>query len=165
MEARSSAPGCFLSFDGTNESASSTRLKRLRKWVVIEDLLNRQICKGHSGSSPGHLAKGVVGRTEKKRPRTWDSRRCCNSPGPPAPQMVKQCSDRISTRVRRRSATAAGKTPPAVDYGCLLEVGLPPSPPATRPSRLVSPRGGLVARQISRHRNRRPEVPPVSRFP
>ena len=65
MEARSSAPGCFLSFDGTNESASSTRLKRLRKWVVIEDLLNRQICKGHSGSSPGHLAKGVVGRTEK----------------------------------------------------------------------------------------------------
>ena len=39
------------------------------------------------------------------------------SPGSPAPQMAKLSSDRISTRTRRRTATAAGKAPPAVDYG------------------------------------------------
>ena len=39
------------------------------------------------------------------------------SSGSPAPQMMTQSSDRISTRTRRRSATAAGKAPPAVDYG------------------------------------------------
>ena len=39
------------------------------------------------------------------------------SPGSPAPQTMTPFSDRISTRTRRRSATAAGKAPPAVDYG------------------------------------------------
>ena len=34
-----------------------------------------------------------------------------------------------------------------------LEVCLSPSPPATRPSWLVSPGGGLVARAMSRHGN------------
>ena len=40
-----------------------------------------------------------------------------NSLGSPAPQTMTQSSDRTSTRVRRRSATAAGEAPPAVDYG------------------------------------------------
>ena len=39
------------------------------------------------------------------------------SPVSPAPPMVKPCSDRISTRTRRRTATAAGTAAPAVDYG------------------------------------------------
>ena len=39
------------------------------------------------------------------------------SPGPPVPPTVKQSSDRNSTRTRRRTATAAGAAPPAVDYG------------------------------------------------
>ena len=39
------------------------------------------------------------------------------SPGSPAPQTMTHSSDRISTRTRRRSATAAGKAPPAADYG------------------------------------------------
>ena len=39
------------------------------------------------------------------------------SPGSPAPQTMTPFLDRISTRTRRRSATAAGKAPPAVDYG------------------------------------------------
>ena len=37
------------------------------------------------------------------------------SPGSPAPQALTQSSDHISTGTRRRSATAAGKGPPAVD--------------------------------------------------
>ena len=40
-----------------------------------------------------------------------------DSPGSPAPPTVKPSSDRISTRTRRRTATAAGTAPPAVDYG------------------------------------------------
>ena len=39
------------------------------------------------------------------------------SPGSPAPQTMTPFADHISTRTRRRSATAAGKAPPAVDYG------------------------------------------------
>ena len=39
------------------------------------------------------------------------------SPGAPAPQTMTPFSDRISTRTRKRSATATGKAPPAVDYG------------------------------------------------
>ena len=39
------------------------------------------------------------------------------SPCSPAPSTVKSSSDRISTRTCRRTATAAGATPPAVDYG------------------------------------------------
>ena len=39
------------------------------------------------------------------------------SPGPPAPPTVKSSSDLISTRTRRRTATAAGVAPPTVDYG------------------------------------------------
>ena len=38
------------------------------------------------------------------------------SPSSPAPQTMTQFSDRISTRTRRRSETAACKAPPAVDY-------------------------------------------------
>ena len=38
-------------------------------------------------------------------------------PGSLAPQTITPFSDRISTRTRPRSATAAGKAPPAVDYG------------------------------------------------
>ena len=39
------------------------------------------------------------------------------SPGSPAPQTVRLSSGRISIQTRRRLATAAGKTPPAFDYG------------------------------------------------
>ena len=39
------------------------------------------------------------------------------SPGSPAPQTMTPFLDRISTTTRRRSATAAGKALPAVDYG------------------------------------------------
>ena len=39
------------------------------------------------------------------------------SPGSPASQTAKPSSDRISTQTRRRTATAAGNAPPAVDYG------------------------------------------------
>ena len=50
-------------------------------------------------------------------------------------------SDRISTRTRRRSATAAGKAPPAVDYG--VGPGAPPRPSSRRlttPPRARRPR-------------------------
>ena len=40
-----------------------------------------------------------------------------SSPGSPAPPTAKPSSDRISTQTRRRTATAAGNAPPAVDYG------------------------------------------------
>ena len=39
------------------------------------------------------------------------------SPGSPMPPTVKPSWDRISTRTRRRTATAASAAPPAVDYG------------------------------------------------
>ena len=39
------------------------------------------------------------------------------SPGSPASQTAKPSSDRISTRKRRRTATAASNSLPAVDYG------------------------------------------------
>ena len=39
------------------------------------------------------------------------------SPGSSAPQAVKPSSDRISIRTRRRTATAAGISPPPIDYG------------------------------------------------
>ena len=39
------------------------------------------------------------------------------SPGSPAPQTMTPFFDRNSTRTRQRSATAAGKVPPAVNYG------------------------------------------------
>ena len=38
-------------------------------------------------------------------------------PGAPVTPLPKPASDRISTRTRRRTATAAGVEPPAVDYG------------------------------------------------
>ena len=59
------------------------------------------------------------------------------SPGCPAPQPAKPPSDRISTRTRRRTATAAGNAPPAVDYG--FGPGGAPRPSARRgntPSRV-----------------------------
>ena len=45
-----------------------------------------------------------------------------------------------------------------------MEVGLSPSlrEPASGPSWLVGPGGGMVVRLMSRHRNPRPEVPPAS---
>ena len=49
------------------------------------------------------------------------------SPGSPPPQTMTPFSDRISTRTRRRSATAAGKAPPAVDYGFGPSWALQPS--------------------------------------
>ena len=49
----------------------------------------------------------------------------------PTPQMMTQFSDHISTLMRRRSATAAGKAPPAVDYG--FRPGGPPRPSFRRP--------------------------------
>ena len=52
------------------------------------------------------------------------------SPGFPAPQTMTHSLDRISTRTRRRSATAAGKARPAVDYGC--GSGRPPRPSSRR---------------------------------
>ena len=65
------------------------------------------------------------------------------SPGSPAPPTVKPSSDRISTRTRRRTATAAGATPPALDYG--FGPGGAPRPSARRantPSRVPRPRTG-----------------------
>ena len=65
------------------------------------------------------------------------------SPGSPAPQTVKPSSDRLSTRTRRRSATAAGKTPRAVDYdfgpggtprASSRRVTTPPRVPRLRPT-------------------------------
>ena len=65
------------------------------------------------------------------------------SPGSPVPQTMTQSSDRISTRTRRRSATAAGKAPPAVDYGfgprgaprpSSRRVTTPPRVPRPRPA-------------------------------
>ena len=54
-------------------------------------------------------------------------------PAPLAPPTVEPCSDRISTRTRRRTATAGGTAPLAVDYGFRpagpldhLPGGLPP---------------------------------------
>ena len=51
-------------------------------------------------------------------------------PGSSAPQTPTPFSDRISTRTRRRSATAAGQAPPAVDYG--FGPGGPPRPSSRR---------------------------------
>ena len=63
------------------------------------------------------------------------------SPGSPAPQTTMHFSDRISTRTRRRSATAAGKAPPAVDYGFGPgEVPRPSSRRVTSPLRARRPR-------------------------
>ena len=63
------------------------------------------------------------------------------SPGSPAPQMMTPFSDRISTRTCRRSATAAGMAPPAVDY--CFRPGGPPRPSSRRvtiPPRARRPR-------------------------
>ena len=63
------------------------------------------------------------------------------SPGSPAPPTVKPSSDRISTRTRRRTATAAGTVPSAVDYG--FGPGGAPRPSARRantPPRVPRPR-------------------------
>ena len=63
------------------------------------------------------------------------------SPGSPAPQTMTPFSDRISTRTRRRSATAAGEEPPAVNYG--FGPGGAPRPSSRRvttPPRVPRPR-------------------------
>ena len=63
------------------------------------------------------------------------------SPGVPAPPTVKPSPDRISTRTRRCTATAAGTAPPAIDYG-FGPVGAP-RPSARRvntPPRVLRPR-------------------------
>ena len=63
------------------------------------------------------------------------------SPGSTAPQTAKLSSDRISTRTRRRTATAPGIAPPAVDYG--FGPGGAPPPSARRantPPRVLRPR-------------------------
>jgi len=55
-----------------------------------------------------------------------------SAPAPPGAQVTplpKPASDRISTRTRRRTATAAGVEPPAVDYG--FGPGGAPRPPST----------------------------------
>ena len=68
-----------------------------------------------------------------------------NSPGSPAPQTMTQSPDRISTRTRRRSATASGKASPAVDYSFRLGGAPRPSsrrvttPPRVRRPRLAPP--------------------------
>ena len=65
------------------------------------------------------------------------------SPGSPMPPKVKPSWDRISTRTRRRTATAASAAPPAVDYG-FGPVGAP-RPVARRantPPRVPRPRPG-----------------------
>ena len=65
------------------------------------------------------------------------------SPGSPMPPTVKTSWDRISTRTRRRTATAASATPPAVDYG--FGPGGAPRPFARRantPPRVHRPRPG-----------------------
>ena len=54
----------------------------------------------------------------------------CISPGSLAPQTMTPFSDRISTRARRRSATAASKAPPTADYG-FGPIGVP-RPTSTR---------------------------------
>ena len=62
-------------------------------------------------------------------------------PGSPAPPTVKPSSDRISTRTRQRTATAAGATPPAIDYG--FGPGGAPRPSTRRantPPRVPRPR-------------------------
>ena len=63
------------------------------------------------------------------------------SPGVPAPPTVKPSPDRISTRTRRCTATAAGTAPPAIDYG-FGPVGAPrPSGRrANTPPRIPRPR-------------------------
>ena len=63
------------------------------------------------------------------------------SPGFPAPPTVKPSSDHISIRTRRRTSTAAGNAPPAVDYG--FGFGWAPRPYARRaitPPRVPRPR-------------------------
>ena len=63
------------------------------------------------------------------------------SPGSPAPPTVKPFSDRISTRTRRCTATAAGNAPLAVDYG--FGPGGAPRPSARwgdTPPRVLRPR-------------------------
>ena len=68
------------------------------------------------------------------------------SPGSPAPQMMTPFSDRISTRTRRRAATAGGKTPPAVDYSFGPGGGpRPSSRRVTTPPRARRPRPALPA--------------------
>ena len=67
------------------------------------------------------------------------------SPGSPAPQTMTLVSDRISTRTRRRSATPAGKAPPAVDYGFGPGgVSRPSSRRVTTPPRARRPRPLLL---------------------
>ena len=79
------------------------------------------------------------------------------SPGSPAPQTMTPFSDRISTRTRWRSATAAGKAPPAVDYG--FGPGGVPQPSSRRlttPPRARRPRPLLLTtRRPARYHFRR----------
>ena len=65
--------------------------------------------------SPSRLLQGVLHRG-LTRSRPWDRLRPPPPRLSPAPSTVKPSSDRISTRTRRRTATAAGVAPPAVDY-------------------------------------------------
>ena len=73
------------------------------------------------------------------------------SPGVPTPPTAKPLSvppsDRISTRTRRRTATAAGNAPPAVDYGFgpggaprpyVRRANTPPRVPRPRPIPLTA---------------------------
>ena len=67
------------------------------------------------------------------------------SPGSPAPQTMTPFSDRISTRTRGRSATPAGKAPPAVEYGFVPGgVPRPSSRRVTTPPRARRPRPLLL---------------------
>ena len=71
------------------------------------------------------------------------------SPDSPAPPTAKPPSDSISTRRSRRTATAAGNAPPAVDYG--FGPGGAPRPAARRnttPPRVSRPRPALSTAAI-----------------
>ena len=74
-----------------------------------------------------------------------------NSPGSPAPQTMRQSSDRISTRTRRRSATAAGSAPPTLDYGFgpggapTLSSRRVPAPLRVPPRLLAPPASAILA--------------------
>ena len=50
------------------ESNKATSLRRQRKCVLSEDLLNWQTCMGYSVSLPYNLTYGVVGRTKLPHP-------------------------------------------------------------------------------------------------
>ena len=151
-------------------------------WVfAVATVANKD--SAEAPASPTSVAQPAPSRSSVKGPDpgepTAPTAPVCIWPGSPAPQTMTPFSNRIFTRARRRSATAASKAPPTADYG-FEPIGVPrptstrvttpprarrppPAPPASAIATLADPPARTVSLQ-SDHDHAEPIRTPLLRL-